>query len=145
VAPAADGCLACCWNCCGCTKETFCLLEPSGRPRLFAGAGAAGMGATRGLFAEPSALAFWSAVADLASLSWGVNCLKKLLMLGWLWKDILWACQALLISTRLTPPRKRSKKGSLHARQREAFFGAKRSGFGGERSLQKSKSHLFAQ
>ncbi len=91
VAPAADGCLACYWNCCGCTKETFCLPEPGGRPRLSAGAGAeaAGMGATRGLFAEPSALAFWSAAADLATLSWGVSCLKKLLMMGWLWKNIL--------------------------------------------------------
>jgi len=37
------------------------------------------------------------------------------------------------------------QKGSLHARQCEAFFGAKRSCFGGKRSLQKSKSHLFAQ
>jgi hypothetical protein len=36
----------------------ICLPEPGGRPRLFAGAGAAGMGATRGLFAEPFALAF---------------------------------------------------------------------------------------
>jgi hypothetical protein len=35
--------------------------------------------------------------------------------------------------------------GSLDAQQREAFFGTKRSGFGGKRSLQKSKSHLFAQ
>jgi hypothetical protein len=43
------------------------------------------------------------------------------------------------------PPPETSKKGSLHARQREAFFGAKRSDFRGERSLQKSKSHLFAQ
>jgi hypothetical protein len=43
------------------------------------------------------------------------------------------------------PPWKRSKKGLLHARQCEAFFGAKRSSFGGKRSLQKSKSHLFAQ
>jgi hypothetical protein len=47
----------------------LCLPEPGGRPRLFVGAGATGMGATRGLFAEPSALAFWSAVAELASLS----------------------------------------------------------------------------
>jgi hypothetical protein len=70
---------------------------------------------------------------------------KKLLMLGWLSKDILWAYQALLISTRSTPPRKRSKKGSLHVQQREAFFGAKRSGFWGKCSLQKSKNHLFAQ
>jgi hypothetical protein len=45
---------------------------------------------------------------------------------------------------KVDPPRKRSKKGSLHARQREAFFGAKRSGFGGKRSLKKSKNHLFA-
>jgi hypothetical protein len=54
----------------------------------------------------------------------------------------------LLISTRLTPPPppgNEAKKGSLHVRQRQAFFGAKRSGFGGKRSLQKSKSHLFAQ
>jgi len=58
VAPAADGCMACCRNCCGYTMETFCLPEPGGQPRLFAGAGAAGMGATRGLLAEPSALAF---------------------------------------------------------------------------------------
>ncbi len=45
---------------------------------------------------------------------------------------------------KVDPPQKRSKKSSLHTRQREAFFGAKRSGFGGKRSLQKSKSHLFA-
>jgi hypothetical protein len=31
-------------------------------------------------------------------------------MLGWLWKDILWACQALLISTRSTPPGNKAKK-----------------------------------
>jgi hypothetical protein len=86
------------------------LPEPGGRPCLFARAGAAGIGTTRGLFTEPSTLAFWSAVADLASLSWGVSCLKKLLMLGWLWKDILCACQALLISTRSTPPGYEAKK-----------------------------------
>ncbi len=39
-------------------REIFYLREPGGRPCLFAGVGAAGMGATKGLFAEPSALAF---------------------------------------------------------------------------------------
>ncbi len=52
---------------------------------------------------------FW-AYRHLSALSWGVNYLKKLLMLGWLWKDILWACQALLISTRSTPPPSETKQ-----------------------------------
>jgi hypothetical protein len=69
--------------------------------------------------------------------------LQMLLMLGWLWKDILWACQALLISTRSTPPLENEAKKVCYTR--EAFFGAKRSGFGEKRLLQKSKNHLFAQ
>jgi hypothetical protein len=52
---------------------------------------------------------FWT-YRHLSAFSWGVSCLKKLLMLGWLWKNILWACQALLISTRSTPPRNEAKK-----------------------------------
>jgi hypothetical protein len=40
------------------------------------------------------------------------------------------------------PPENEAKKVCY---TREAFFGAKRSGFGEKRLLQKSKNHLFAQ
>jgi len=66
-------------------------------------------------------------------------------MLGWLWKDILWACQALLISTRSTPPGNEAKKVRYTCDNAKLFLAPKGPILGGKRSLQKSKSHLFAQ